>query len=223
MFSVDSIDTISEGSTLSGHGRARSRSGAVSFAPVVQDSSDDLSHRMYGDPSMAGRWTGHMDSKNKRLTVHQKHVHYIGHANEQSRNPGDYRSGVTMNKLVGKAKTTRADTVSNTQPVGCNGPVICDLGVAMRGVMMQYDSSVPVHAAPHMQFSHGGIATEKLKAGEEVSMIGAGDSVPGDTPNNDSLNNAAGLHYAMKVGPASAYTTMAKQNFMQGISTGAGG
>jgi hypothetical protein len=219
MFSVDSIDTITEGSTLLSHGHTKTK-GVVSYAAAVQDGSDDLSNRMYDDPSMAGRWTGHMDSKNKRLTVRQKHVHHVGHSNERSRNEGQHRRMMGMDKLLGKTKTMRADTVANTQPVGCNGPVICKLGIAMRGVLTQHDSSAPVHAAPHMQFSHGGIATEK--AGGDVSMIGAGGTVPADTPNNASLNSAAGLHYAMKVGPASAYTDMQKQNFMQGIATGAG-
>ena len=219
MFSVDSLDTITEGSTLVGHGRKKS-ADTVSYAPAVQDSSDDLSHRFYEDPSMSGRHAGHLDSRNTRLTVQQKHVHYIGHANEQNRNMGDYRRGVSMKKLLGDSKKKRADSVMNTQPVGCNGPVICKLGVAMQGVMIPHDVTAPVYAAPHMQFSHGGIATDK--SGGKVSMIGAGGTVPGDTPKNMSLNNAVGLHYAMKISPASAYVDMRRQKLMQGITTGAG-
>ena len=98
MFSVDSLDTITEGSTLVGHGRKKS-ADTVSYAPAVQDGSDDLSHRFYEDPSMSGRRTGHLDSRNTRQTVQQKHVPYIGHANEQNRNVGDCRRAVSMKNV----------------------------------------------------------------------------------------------------------------------------
>jgi len=205
MFLGDSLDAITDGSTLVARGQKKSVD-TVSYAPAVQDSSDDLSHRFYEDPSMSGRRGGHLDSKNTRLTVQQKHVHYIGHANEQNRNVGDWRRAVSMKKLLGGSKKRRPASVMNTQPIGCNGPVMCELGVAMRGVMIPHDVTAPVYAAPHMQFSHGGIATDKSGGG--VSMIGAGGTVPGDTPNNESLNNAVGLHYAMKISPASAYINM---------------
>jgi len=87
MFLGDSLDAITDGSTLVARGQKKSVD-TVSYAPAVQDSSDDLSHRFYEDPSMSGRRGGHLDSKNTRLTVQQKHVHYIGHANEQNRNVG---------------------------------------------------------------------------------------------------------------------------------------
>lgn len=217
MFPVDTLDTIAEGSTLKSHGDVKSSVG-VSYAPAVQDSSDDLSHRFYTDPSMDGRWTGHRDSLNKRLTVVQKHVHTMSHGNEQNRNVGDYRRSMGLNKYWGKTRKMRVDGPSNTQPVGCNGPVICQLGRAMRGVVTQHNPVAPVHAAPHMQFSHGGVSKERV--GGDVSMIGAGNTVPMDTPNNSYMNNAVGLHYVMKIGAASAYMGMEKQNFMRGMSTG---
>ena len=214
MFAVDTLDTIADGSTLLSHGRGTSVE-KVSHTKAVQDSSDDLSHRSYTDPSMTGRWIGHLDSRNKRLTVAQKHVHKIDHVNEQNRVTGDHRRHMGYEKSAGKTKTKRVDTPSNTQPVGCNGPVICQLGRAMHGVVTQHDPDAPLHAAPHENLSHGGISNEKKV--NEISMIGAGNTVPSDTPNNSPMNNAAGLHYAMKQGPASAYMGMAKQNFMQGM------
>ena len=217
MFAVDTLDTIADGSTLRSHDN-RKYAEKLLHTGTGQDSSDDLSHRTYTDPSMTGRWIGHLDSRNKRLTVAQKHVHKMEHPHEHNRVVGDHRRMMGNDKSSGKTKMKRVDVPSNTQPIGCNGPVICQLGRSMRGVVTQHDPDVPVHAAPHEKLSHGGIS--KDKTGDEISMIGAGNTVPSDTPNNSNMNNAAGLHYAMKQGPASAYTSMVKQNFMQGMSRG---
>lgn len=218
MFGVPTLDHITEGSTLhkkheTGH-HHKKKHGKDTHA-VKQNSSDSLSQRYYKDPSMDGKITGHKDSKNKALTVGMKSVHTVSHANEKSRNAGDFRKHMSLQKYNGESINKRSDTPMNTQPVGCIGPTICPVGKAMQNVVTQHDPNAPVHAATHTHLSHGGVSTS---ANDQVGMIGAGGTVPRDTPNNVSLNSAAGLHYAINMNPGSAYNNMTRQNFMQGIA-----
>ena len=219
MFAVDTLDTIAEGSTLS----ARNKGGHTKkkhvgdYKPARQDSSDSLQSRGYKDPMMDKRYGGHKDSKNKALTVKMKSVHTASHHNEKSHNAGDFRKHVSTAKYLGGSRNRRKQTIANTQPLGCNGPVMCEVGKVMQGVMTRHDPHAPVHAVSHEKLAHGGIAKPVQEA---PAMIGAGGAVPGDTPNNRDLNSAAGLHYAMQMtkGAGGAYNTMANKNFMQGMS-----
>jgi hypothetical protein len=216
MFAVETLDHITEGSTLhKKHKKTHKKKHKEDVHAAKQNSSDSLSHRHYKDPSMDGKITGHKDSKNTALTVGMKSVHTISHANESSRNAGDFRSKVSLKKYHGDSIKTRPNTPLNTQPHGCIGPTMCATGKAMQNVVTQHDPRAPVHAATHAQFSHGGIAKP---AYDTIGMIGAGGTVPKDTPNNASLNSAAGLHYAMNISPNSAFNNMSRQNFMQGMA-----
>lgn len=215
MFGVATLDTITEGSTLhKKHGTHHKKKHKSDHTAAKQNSSDTLSKRHYKDPSMDGKIVGHKDSKNTALTVPMKSVHTMSHASESSRNPGDFRSKMSMKKYHGDDIKTRSNTPFNTLPPGCMKPTMCAVGKAMQNVVTQHDPQAPVHAAPHMQFSHGGISKP---AYESVGMIGAGGTVPKDTPNNASLNSAAGLHYAINITPGSAFNNMSRQNFMQGM------
>lgn len=221
MFGVQTLDHITDGSTLSKpdhrkHKSKKHKKGKEGdFSPVKQDSSDSLSQRHYKDHCMDGKITGHKDSKNTALTVGMKSVHTVSHANEKSRNAGDFRKHMSIQKYNGDSINKRSDTPLNTQPPGCIGPTICPVGKAMQNVVTQHDSRAPIHAATHTQFSHG---SETNPTYEQISMIGAGGTVPRDTPNNASLDNAAGLHYAINIGRGDAFTNMSRQNFMQGMA-----
>lgn len=236
MFAVNTLDTITDGSTLKYNKGKKTKKKKDDHTPATQDSSDQLNNRSYSDPLMCGKYGGHKDTKNHRLTVKNKDVHNVTHANEMSRNAGDFRKHISESKYHGDSRVMRSmsDTKPrwgcngpidwwwckpgnemNTQPPGCNGPVMCKTGKAMQGVMTPHDPNLPIHAAHHENLAHGGVARS---AYEKVGMIGAGGTVPKDTPNNVDLNSAAGLHYAMNISPGNAYTNMNKQNFMQGMT-----
>jgi len=193
MFKTDTLDTIAEGSTLRRHGALKVR-GAVATQTVPRKKDS----RSYGDASGESLITGAKDTKNKRLTVKLQSVHTIRHSDEQNRVEGAWRMNV-----IKKSPMKRKRQSINT-PAGCNGPVICKVGIAMRNIITQHDPKAPVHAATHEQFSHGGVAFKKPVV--KASMIGAGGALPTTGPEAKSLQNAVGLHYTTNVKPGKVLT-----------------
>lgn len=186
------LDTIADGSTLEHQKSERPlfASPGEKFVPMVKDSLSQGRH--YTDVMMDGRITGPKDSKNKVLQVKTPHVQTIRHSVEKSHNEGDFRLGKKDRPVTRKGLPLI--------PVGCNGPVFCPKGIAMRNVITQHDPDVPVHAATHEQFTHGGVKfADPMKPN---SMMGAAGSLPVDGPAHESLQNAQGLHYATEIPPA---------------------
>ena len=217
------IETLSEGSTLpAAHNRRRS--SRFSFKAASGDGlSDDVCHRGYGDPSMTGTWQGPIDSKNTRLYLHKPEVQAMRSVVTQGNNrcEGDWRRGMSMSAYNGDTIRTRVVSHEDRQPVGCNGPVICDLGLKMKQVIVAHNNDLPVLAAESEAFSQGGVFVSKDVG---VSQVGAGESIPTNQEEGGSrLNNAVGLNFAITIGPGSAVTAMQKQNFVGGVSNGAGG
>ena len=191
MLHQSTLDTIAEGSTLTQHkheGRSRHTTPGEKFIPLHSSSQG----RHYTDVMMDGRITGPKDSKNKVLEVKTPRVQVIRHGVEKSRNEGDFRLGK-------KDKPVTREGLP-VVPVGCNGPVFCPKGIAMRNVITQHDPDAPVHAATHEQFTHGGVHfADQMKPN---SMMGAAGALPVDGPEHESLQNAQGLHYATDIKPA---------------------
>ena len=214
MFAVQSLDDITEGSTLLDQ-KTKKQSSGMSFERSSQPKSDFVGDRVYKNHSMDRTFYGHKDSKNKRLTVRAKEVHTMRHSSEKNHSAGDYRSHVSMSKVHGDAKRRRKVFPHDTQPGGCNGPVMCNTGKAFQksGVITQHDPQNPVHAATQKQFTHGGV---QFKG--EISMMGASNTLPTNNPENAALNNAAGLHYAINIGKGDAIGQMQNQNFMQQVA-----
>jgi hypothetical protein len=213
MVQGDSLDNITEGSTLKNAKRMRKRrsSSAYSYEKSDQPTSDLVGRRIYNDVLMDKTYGGHKDSKNKRLTVPLVSVHNMRNANEQTHNPGDFRENVSLSKILGDKVKVR---VFKTQPDGCNGPVMCKTGKVFQksGVITMHDPDNPVHAATQKQFSHGGVQFE-----EKMSMMGASQTLPNTNPENAALDNAAGLHYAINIGKGDAVSGMHNANFMQRV------
>lgn len=211
MFHVQTLDGITEGSTLINH-QAQPGRGCCDTKYMPQISgTDTIGARPYNDASMDGDFSGHKDTKNHRLTVKNKSVHNMRHANEKNHNSGDFRKHI---KDINRSPNSRVLNYSDSQPVGCNGPVICKLGKQMQNVITAHDPDAPVHAATHTQFAHGGV----LKGNEEApsSMLAPG-VVPTSGPDGMSLNNAAGMHYAINIGPGDAITGSQKKDFMSSM------
>jgi hypothetical protein len=220
---AQTIENLSEGSTLAAASNLR-QSGRVSFdAASGAGLSDGVCHRGYGDPSMTGTWHGPRDTKNTRLYLDKPDVQSMCSVVTQGNNrcEGDWRRGVSMSAYNGDRIRTRAVTYEDKQPVGCNGPVVCKLGLKMRSVVVAHNNSLPVLAAEAEAFSQGGVFVNK---DEVVSEIGAGESLPTNQNEGGSrLNNAVGLNFAITIGPGSAVASMQKQNFVGGVSNGQGG
>lgn len=217
MFAVGTLDDIAEGSTLKAtkKKKKKTRIGPYSFEKGNQPKSDSVGSRVYTDVCMDRTFSGHKDSKNRRLTVRSKEVHTMRHANQNNHNPGDFRSHMSDAKIQGDGKKVRSVSPRDTQPGGCNGPVMCKTGKVFQknGVVTQHDPQNPVHAATHKQFAHGGV-----QFGEPISMIGASQTLPTTNPENAALNNAAGLNYAINIGKGDAIGAMHNQNFMKQVS-----
>jgi hypothetical protein len=215
MIKGESLDNITEGSTLSSKTKSKIRQPSVySYEKPVQPKGDLVGDRVYKNVLMDSTFSGHKDSKNKRLTVALLAVHNMRHANEKTHNLGDFRENVPLSKIFGDKIKSRVVTVRDTQPVGCNGPVMCKTGKVFQkvGVVTMHDPDNPVHAATHKQFAHGGV---QFKG--EMSMMGASQTLPVTNPENASLNNAAGLHYAINIGKGDAVSKMHNQNLMQQV------
>lgn len=222
-YNMATLDNISEGSTLpdtgdGGHGRG----GGWSFKPASQDTTDDVSHRGYTDPSMTGTWDGPRDTKNKRLFINKPEVQHLRSVvTGNNKNAGDWRRRMDMASYNGDRRVTRQERYEDKQPVGCNGPVICKLGVQMKGVIVAHNNNLPILAAKADVFAPGGVSAPRQDDG--VSMVSAGFAVPTDSADGARLNNAVGLNYAINIGPGSAVSDMQRQNFVGGVSNGTGG
>lgn len=188
-----SLDTIADGSTLRDPGTKVTKNVAPVFTGDVQKpKASSAVGRTYKDVMMDGRITGPRDSKNKVLEVKTPRVQTIRHAVDRSHNEGDFR--------LGKRDKPRERSGLPIVPVGCNGPVFCPVGKAMRNVILNYDPEAAILAATHERAAHGGVqVTDPM---EPTSMIGAAGALPVDGPEGKSLQNAQGLHYA-KDTPAS--------------------
>ena len=191
MLHRSTLDTIAEGSTLrdrKAHERSRSKYPDISGILNVPKHSDARG-RVYKSPMMDGRIIGPKDNLNKALQVKTPRVQTIRHGNDRSHNEGDFRLGKEDRKV------TRDGLM--TVPYGCNGPVFCPVGKAMRNVITQYDSKAPILAATHEQFSHGGVRFQDPMA--QTSMVEAGGALPVNGPEGKSLQNAKGLHYTKDI------------------------
>lgn len=188
-----SLDTIADGSTLRDPKSTVKQDVVPVFSGDVQrPKASSAVGRTYKDVMMDGRITGPKDSKNKVLEVKTPRVQTIRHAVDRSHNEGDFR--------LGKRDKPRQRNGLPTIPVGCNGPVFCPMGKAMRNIVLNYDPKAAILAATHEQNAHGGVQfTDPM---EPTSMVGAAGALPVDGPEGKSLQNAQGLHYTKDV-PAS--------------------
>ena len=191
MFHRPTLDTIAEGSTLKDiKVNVRSRSKYPSINGILDvPVSSDARGRVYKSPMMDGRITGPKDNLNKALEVKKPRVQTIRHSVDRSYNEGDFRLGKKDKKVM--------RTGLPSVPYGCNGPVFCPVGKAMRNVITQHDPEAPILAATHEQFSHGGVRFQRPMA--DTSMMGAGGALPEDGPDSKSLRNAKGLHYTTDI------------------------
>lgn len=201
MLHQSTLDIIADGSTLKKtYDHPDILPPGEKFTPLVKHSLSQ--GRQYTDVMMDGRITGPKDSKNKVLEVKTPRVQVIRHSVERSHNEGDFR--------LGKKDRPVTRVGLPEIPVGCNGPVFCPKGIAMRNVITQHDPDVPVHAATHEQFTHGGVKfADPMKP---TSMIGAAGALPSDNPDSASLRNAQGLHYAVDISPATKLVNHAGHN-----------
>lgn len=222
-YNMATLDNISEGSTLWDSDDGRHRRGAIwSFKPASQDTTDDVSHRGYTDPSMTGTWDGPRDTKNKRLFINKPEVQRLRSVVAgYNKNAGDWRRRMDMASYNGERRVTRRERYEDKQPVGCNGPVICKLGVQMKDVVVAHNNNLPILAAKADVFAPGGVSAPRQN--EEMSMVSAGFAVPTDSADGARLNNAVGLNYAINIGPGSAVSSMQNKNFVSGVSNGTGG
>lgn len=222
-YNMATLDNISEGSTLWDSDDGRHRRGAIwSFKPASQDTTDDVSHRGYTDPSMTGTWDGPRDTKNKRLFINKPEVQRLRSVVAgYNKNAGDWRRRMDMASYNGDRRVTRQERYEDKQPVGCNGPVICKLGVQMKDVVVAHNNNLPILAAKADVFAPGGVSAPRQN--EEMSMVSAGFTVPTDSADGARLNNAVGLNYAINIGPGSAVSSMQNKNFVSGVSNGTGG
>lgn len=222
-YNMATLDNISEGSTLWDSDDGRHRRGAIwSFKPASQDTTDDVSHRGYTDPSMTGTWDGPRDTKNKRLFINKPEVQRLRSVVAgYNKNAGDWRRRMDMASYNGDRRVTRRERYEDKQPVGCNGPVICKLGVQMKDVVVAHNNNLPILAAKADVFAPGGVSAPRQN--EEMSMVSAGFAVPTDSADGARLNNAVGLNYAINIGPGSAVSSMQNKNFVSGVSNGTGG
>jgi len=198
-----SLDTIADGSTLRDPKTTTKRDTTPIFNGDVQKRvSSSTAGRVYKDVMMDGRITGPKDSKNKVLEVKTPRVQTIRHSVDRSHNEGDFR--------LGKRDKRRERNGLPVVPVGCNGPVFCPMGKAMRNIVLNYDPKAAILAATHEQNAHGGVQfTDPM---EPTSMIGAANALPVDGPEGKSLQNAQGLHYTKDVPNSSSMVTHAASN-----------
>jgi hypothetical protein len=217
------IDHITEGSTLPDYGGSRHTGSSSSFKQALQDTTDDVSHRGYDDPSMTGTWNGPTDTKNTRLYINNPEVQQLRSVvSGSNKNAGDWRRRMSMASYNGDRRVTRQERYEDKQPVGCNGPVICKLGLMMKDIIVAHNNNLPILAAKSDVFAPGGVSAPRQNG--DVSLVSAGFAVPTDSANGgSSLNNAVGLNYAINIGPGSAVTDMQQKNFVGGISNGTGG
>lgn len=212
MISTNTVDTITEGSTLRGSIVKQSRrAGAGIIHNVTNTKTDDIGARVYKDVCMDSDFSGHKDDKNHRLTVKNKAVHNMRHGNQQNRNFVEFNGHMKMSH---DRVNSRILNLSDTQPAGCNGPVMCKLGKKMQNIVTQHDPKAPVHAVTHTQFSHGGI--QRGSTGN-TSMMAPG-AVPVNGPEGEALNNAVGLNYAINIGPSDAIVRAQQKEFMSNMS-----
>lgn len=184
-----SLDTIADGSTLRDPGVKTSTREPGTPGNLLQPKASSTVGRTYKDVMMDGRITGPKDSKNKVLEVKTPRVQTIRHAVDRSHNEGDFK--------LGKRDKPRRRTGLPIVPVGCNGPVFCPMGKAMRNIVLNYDPKAAILAATHEQNAHGGVQfTDPM---EKTSMVGAAGALPVDGPEGKSLQNAQGLHYTKDV------------------------
>lgn len=188
------LDTIAEGSTLKDiKVNVRSRSKYPSINGILDVPANSDAHgRVYGSSMMDGVITGPKDNQNMVLEVKTPRVQTIRHSDDRSRNEGDFRLGKKDKKVTREGLPY--------VPYGCNGPVFCPVGKAMRNVITQYDSEAPILAATHEQFSHGGVQFQDPM--EKTSMMEPAGALPVDGPEGKSLQNAKGLHYTEEIPPA---------------------
>jgi hypothetical protein len=148
---------------------------------------------------------GHLDSRNKRLTVPNREAHTLRHANRNNRNPGDRVRHLGMRAYEDR-RTPRGST-----GIYLGGAV---MGDEMKNVVTVLDAKSSVNAVEVEDFQHGGTEVGAARG----PMIGAGVSVPTGNMDTSDLNNAFGLHYAVNMKPGDAIGTMQRGDFAQDIA-----
>jgi len=203
MLHSQTLDVIAEGSTLVDRPKAaRQRSKYIGEKhPLKTPKQSNARGRVFPSSMMDSRITGPRDNLNRALEVKSSRVQTIRHGNDRSHNEGDFR--------LGKNDHRKQRRGLPQLPVGCNGPVICPVGKAMRNVITQHDSEAPILAATHEQFSHGGVRFQNPMG--ETSMIEAGGALPENGPDSKSLRNAKGLHYTEDIPSATNMVNQAGQ------------
>ena len=222
MFAGDTLDTIGDASTLVSRGVQDVVSRVLSYTAATQYKSDDLSHRRYSDACMTGVWSGYRDSKNTSLYIDNDEVQTLASVVANGNKcAGDWRRETSMASYNGHRRVKRKWGVEDSQPVGCNGPVVCTLGLKMRDVIVAHNNDLPVLAAKASAFGVGGVSNPHQD--KDVSKIGAGYSVPTNGPDGSRLNNAVGLDYAINITPGKAILAMQRKNFVGGVANGTAG
>lgn len=203
MLHRQTLDVIADGSTLIDRPKSiRSRSEYRGEKHALKTPKHSNARgRFFPSSMMDSRITGPRDNLNKALEVKSSRVQTIRHSNDRSHNEGDFR--------LGKYDRYKKRRGLPQVPVGCNGPVICPVGKAMRNVITQHDPEAPILAATHEQFSHGGVRFQNPMA--ETSMMEAGGALPENGPDSKSLRNAKGLDYAEDIPSATNMVNQAGQ------------
>jgi hypothetical protein len=209
-----SLDTIVEGATVLANAWSMYNKTKVLFDPPRVDTSDPITERLYSNPSMTSMLIGPKDSKNTALTVNTG-VQLVRTAWDGSRNQGDFRVNMPLAAYYGRTIRARRAVHKRSHPYGCVGPDCVGKGMtkAMKTVMLTYDPNMVVHAAPMNAFDFGGLSKSK-NVGKNVSMIGAGGSVPTDSVDGARLNNSVGLNATKTTTNAKGMMKSASQKSM---------
>lgn len=221
MFGRDTLDTITECSTTRPATHVENVV-LVDFSPAVNLMPTEMvGNRGYADYCMDFDYKGAKDSKNTLLTISQPFVHDMCTGNEQNRVMGNFRSRSSDASYFGKRIRSHIRRPQDAIPGGCNGPVFCKTGTAFKkaGVITMHDSQHYLHAVTAKQFDYGG--TEFKQPDKRDAMI-APHEIPETGPEDESLNNSWGLHYAHNLKKFDSVVNAHKQNFMNGIANQGG-
>jgi len=195
MYFRSTESALQRDSTLVGYEPTAVRPHAP-FPGVLAPRSDE--GRFYGRLCQDTMKSGHLDSRNTRLTIPNVEAQTLRHANLNNRNPGD-RTRNMGDRAFMDLRHLRGE-VDNYGGGGV-------LGDDMKDFITQLDPTHVVNAIEVEDFQHGGTRADAVRG----TMMGAGGSVPMDNLDGTNLNNAYGLHYAIDIKPGNAITSMQKK------------
>ena len=135
--------------------------------------------RNYGKLCQDTMKSGHLDSRNTRLTIPNREVHTLRHANLNNRNPGDRTRNMGDDAF-------RDMRLFRTEVDNYGGGGV--LGDDMKDFITQLDPTHVVNAIEVEDFQHGGTRADAVRG----TMMGAGATVPVNNLDGTNLNNAYG-------------------------------